>query len=243
MSDDEYEIPLQDQRVFGAGIKRKRIHFVPSATSLSTTGTPKPTSSGREVANAYLSIVLPKKSSPTTLSTNTTGPADAVSIKNATPEAEICSVCHLPLSKSSPSTAPSKPHESSLAHQICLPHSHPPSHLDRSRKGLAYLSSYGWDPDSRLGLGAQGQGIQFPIKTQAKDDKLGLGVVVPDHVRSAKVVATRKGVTLGRNGKEKVEKLDAGKIRKMGDEDRKRRERLQEMFYRSEDVERYLGSG
>jgi hypothetical protein len=62
-------------------------------------------------------------------------------------------------------------------------------------------------------------------------------------VRSAKVVATRKGVTLGRNGKEKVEKLDAGKIRKMGDEDRKRRERLQEMFYRSEDVERYLGSG
>jgi hypothetical protein len=42
---------------------------------------------------------------------------------------------------------------------------------------------------------------------------------------------------------DKREKLDAGRVRKLDDRDRKRREKLQEMFYRSEDVERYLGGG
>lgn len=253
MSDDEYEIPLQDQRVFGAGIKRKRIQFVPSSTSLSTTVAPQTTSSGRAVANAYLSIVLPNKSysAPATPSATASllSPSDA-----ATHDEDKCPICKLPLSStpqvSATPSSPSensinkpKPHESSIAHQICLPHSHPPSHLDRSRKGLAYLSSYGWDPDSRLGLGAQGQGIQFPIKTTAKDDKLGLGVIVPEEVRCAKDAVTNSGKKIGRNGKERVEKLDAGKIRKLEGEDRKRRQRLQEMFYQSEDVERYLSGG
>ena len=76
-------------------------------------------------------------------------------------------------------------------------------------------------------MGASGQGIQFPIKTKPKDDKMGIGVVLP------KVSERRK--------KEKVEKLDAGKVRKMHEKDKRRAEKLREMFYRNDDVERYLG--
>lgn len=42
--------------------------------------------------------------------------------------------------------------------------------------------------------------------------------------------------------KAKVEKLDAGGVRKEVERDKRRGERLREMFYRNEDVERYLGS-
>lgn len=61
-----------------------------------------------------------------------------------------------------------------------------------------------------------------------KDDKLGIGVVVP------KMVEKRK---------EKAEKLDAGRVRKAYEKDRKRGERLREMFYMSDDVERHLRGG
>ncbi len=44
-----------------------------------------------------------------------------------------------------------------------------------------------------------------------------------------------------RRRKEKTTKLDAGKVRKMHEHDRKKSERLREMFYRNDDVERYLG--
>jgi len=174
--------------------------------------------------------------------------ADTPEPRQEPTEAPVCEICNLPLSSNpdpaiqptddtpvgvinTPGIGPPKPrpHEALLSHQVCLTHSHPPSHLDRNRKGLTYLSSYGWDPDSRLGLGASGQGIQFPIKTKPKDDKLGIGVVLPKEA--------------DRRKKEKVEKLDAGKIRKLYEKDKKKAERLREMFYRNDDVERYLGRG
>lgn len=43
--------------------------------------------------------------------------------------------------------------------------------------------------------------------------------------------------------KEKPIKLDAGKVRKLQEKDKKKAERLREMFYRKDDVERYLGGG
>lgn len=43
--------------------------------------------------------------------------------------------------------------------------------------------------------------------------------------------------------KKKLEKLDAGKVRKMYEKDKRHGERLREMFYRNDDVERYLGGG
>lgn len=230
--EDTYEIPLQDQRAFGAGIKRKRVKFVPSSSSSIIEHTPS-TSSAKSISDFYLKLVLPQ---------DTSTPESTLPLR----ELELCEVCKLPLStdlksiinkdeagSSGPSNPTSsaklRPHEASLAHQVCLNHSHPPSHVDRNRKGLTYLSSYGWDPDSRLGLGASGQGIQFPIKTKPKDDKLGIGVVMPNKGEIRK--------------KEKPQKLDAGKVRKLHEKDRRKGEKLREMFYRNDDVERYLRGG
>lgn len=257
MSDDDtYEIPLQDQRVFGAGIKRQRVKFVPSSSSSSITpaSSSKPVKSVRDL---YLSLVLPKDApssetssrwslpSPSATAFSDTGlPTPSIT---ETSNTLVCEICNLPLTATDDTTSTSdtppqsadlparrpspkpRPHEASLAHQVCLAHSHPPSHLDRNRKGLAYLSAYGWDPDSRKGLGAEGQGIQFPIKTKPKDDKLGIGVVLPKPGEIKK--------------KQKLEKLDAGKVRKLQERDKRKGEKLREMFYRSEDVERYLGGG
>jgi hypothetical protein len=257
MSDDDtYEIPLQDQRVFGAGIKRKRVKFVPSAASSST----PPISSGasaKSVSDFYLKLVLPsenetlKETSPTAGSSSKplTSSESSTKLQPQQPKLQVCEICNLPLAETPDSLPASRgetpeengdglgqrppakprPHEASLAHQVCLTHSHPPSHLDRNRKGLAYLSSYGWDPDARVGLGASGQGIQYPIKTKPKDDKLGIGVVLPKEA--------------DRRKEEKIEKLDAGKVRKLHEKDKKKAERLREMFYRNDDVERYLGGG
>ncbi|RDL39990.1 uncharacterized protein BP5553_04330 [Venustampulla echinocandica] len=255
MSDeDTYEIPLQDQRVFGAGIKRKRVQFVPSTST--APAVPTSQTSGKSISDLYLKLVLPED--PKTASNETVRSRSAVSDSPATGrskdeeslQSHVCDICNLPLSapldNNSTSTtrdnlenaensgclnlATSKPtpHEASLAHQVCLEHSHPPSHLDRKRKGLAYLSSYGWDPDSRLGLGASGQGIQYPIKTKPKDDKLGIGVVLPKDGEIKKKV--------------KPETLDAKKMKKLYYKDRRKSERLREMFYRNDDVERYLGT-
>jgi hypothetical protein len=261
MSDDDtYEIPLQDQRVFGAGIKRKRVKFVPSACTTSVAPQSSNTPA-KSISDFYLKLVLPKDPTsriedPTSItslhdsaSKPSTSTGSAESLQLESPEPQVCEICSLPLLEnelsaplsaedasssaiSSPDQRPPpkpRPHEASLAHQVCLTHSQPPSHLDRNRKGLAYLSSYGWDPDSRLGLGTSGQGIQYPIKTKPKDDKLGIGMVLP---REA-----------DREQKEKVEKLDAGKVRKLQENDKMKAERLREMFYRHDDVERYLGSG
>jgi hypothetical protein len=73
------------------------------------------------------------------------------------------------------------------------------------------------------------QGMQYPIKVTPKDDKLGIGVKVPKNLEARK--------------KEKVQKLDAKKVRNMAVEDKKRREKLQRQFYGNGDLEKYLGSG
>ncbi|CAF9914448.1 MAG: hypothetical protein HETSPECPRED_001983 [Heterodermia speciosa] len=218
--EEESTIPLQDQRVFGAGLKRKRINFVPAATSSSPPPRPPPTTNAGQ---RYLSIV-----SGNTKNT-VKDQADARTTPDPTPEAltvddtHLCQICNLPIA------GDARPHESSLVHQVCLAHSHPPSHLDRNRAGLRYLSSYGWDPDSRLGLGAKGEGVRVPIKAMVKNDTVGLGV--ERAVRKRQVVAA------------KAERLDAKGVRSKELEERKRGERLQQMFYGADDVEKYLGGG
>ena len=255
MSDDDtYEVPLQDQRIFGAGIKRQRVKFVPSSSS-STTSVAGSTL-GNSVSDLYLSLVLPQEvlSSEVGLQSSLASPKSAAfahddSSTLVTADPLMCEVCQLPLASSDDAISPTsngasldssnhhsqptrpkgRPHEASLAHQVCITHSHQPSHLDRNRKGLAYLTAYGWDPDSRKGLGAEGQGIKFPIKTRPKDDKLGIGVVLP------------KPGDIKR--KEKLQKLDAGKIRKLHAREKRKEEKLRDLFYRSEDVERHLSGG
>ncbi|OHE93318.1 G-patch domain-containing protein [Colletotrichum orchidophilum] len=222
---EEEDVPLHYQRPFGAGIPRKPIQFVKASdASLGTPQAVKKTKSGASVGDFYLSLVLGDKKK-------------AEAEKHA---GQVCAVCELPVDKDDivreaddsddkPTTSRQK-HESSIAHQVCLTHSHPPSSLDRSRMGLTYLSSHGWDPDSRKGLGVEEQGMQYPLKTRPKEDKFGLGLKVP------------KGIQ-GKIEKKKPQTLDAKKCRKRAEEDKKKAERLRQMFYGSEDVDKYLGTG
>ncbi|KAL9116770.1 MAG: hypothetical protein Q9187_006701 [Circinaria calcarea] len=226
--EDEYFVPLQDQRVFGAGVKRKRVKFI----AAETTPFPSPPPIITAASERYLSIVL-KDTNPATNEKATRPFSNAVEAStqfSSADESLICSICGLPFQIPSNDLSSTRhPHEASLAHQVCLTHSHPPSHIDRTRPGLKYLSSYGWDPDSRLGLGAAGEGIRTPIKGKIKNDTVGLGVDLKK--KGSKVI-----------GVQKVEKLDAKKVRVKEEIGRRKGEKLRELFYMNEDVERYLGA-
>jgi hypothetical protein len=222
--DDDYdEIPLQHQRPFGSGLHRKPIAFV-SASGGGQLKSVDDSAAGRpqqNVADVYLNLVLSEdaarsKSAPPTSSSITED-------DSSSPQNETCPVCKLPL-KTETGT-----HAQSFAHQVCLPHSQPPSALDRTRMGLAYLSTYGWDPDARKGLGAAQQGIKFPVKAKVKDDKLGIGIQVP------------KGGLPPPKKKEQL--LDAKKVRKMALEERKRAAEIRQELFGDGKLEKYLGSG
>lgn len=257
--DEDYYLPLQDQRVFGAGIRRKRVPFVRSSEhELNTINPARPSIlSGPSIADTYLSIVLKKPSTSTSPSTPTENesPAPVRSTHSAPPASEAisppppaptsqtqtkdyCEICNLPIpseprSDTNTNISTTRPHEASLAHQVCLQHSHPPSHLDRTRAGLRYLSHYGWDPDSRLGLGATGrEGIREPLKGRIKHDTVGLGAGLDADGDRIRVPAPPP---------KKVEKLNAKQARKGAAEARKRGEKLRNLFFQSDEVLKYLG--
>jgi hypothetical protein len=219
-ADDDYDdIPLQHQRPFGAGLHRKPIAFVSaSGGQLKSVddGTPA-NKSQNNVADLYLSMVLPD---------DITRSKSAPPLSNVTegepPEAGTCPVCRLPLDTDKGT------HSQSFAHQVCLPHSQLPSALDRSRMGLAYLSTHGWDPDARKGLGAAQQGIKFPVKAKVKDDKLGIGIEVPRGLPPPK---------------KKEQLLDAKKVRKMTLDEKKRAAKIRQELFGDGKLEKYLGPG
>ncbi|KAK1831330.1 hypothetical protein QBC39DRAFT_307079 [Podospora conica] len=225
--DDGFDpTPLENQRGYGAGLHKKRITFVPASASsgqLTTTTKQRPV---QDISSLYLNLVLPAAART---------PTPAAAAESDT----LCTICHLPFTPLTNNQQPqepppnqppatSTPHEHSLAHQLCLPHSHPPSALDRSRMGLKTLSTQGWDPDARRGLGVAQQGIHFPVKAKPKEDKLGVGMAAP-----------KKGAVVA---KERL--LDAGKVRKMVQEEKRRAERIRkELCGRGGDLEKYLGPG
>lgn len=253
--DDDYYLPLTNARFFGDGPRAKRVKFVPASSA-----TPQSTSNksdGPSAADIYLSIIGSKKpqTAPATPSEHHASPSEEESARphcdrsasvpaqpaaatttvtsTSTPppstagEPETCPSCKLPLVPGPGGI----PHEATLTHQISLQHSHPPSAIERSRKGLAYLRKHGWDPDSRQGLGVGGEGVLYPVKLREKNDKLGVGVTAAQAQARA------------RKEEKKVKKLDAGGVRKKEEDDKKRRERLQRMFYERDDVLKYLGEG
>ncbi|KAJ5152164.1 hypothetical protein N7492_010459 [Penicillium capsulatum] len=255
--DEDYFLPLEDQRVFGAGIRRKRVPFVRSSeyelNTTAPTGHSATPSTSTSVADAYLSIVLKSKATDTSNSTpiaqepgtsshisSTAPPASNPSSPPPKPQInDHCDVCNLPLSSESSSTdqesttPSSRPHEASLAHQACLTHSHPPSHLDRNRAGLKYLSSYGWNPDSRLGLGAPGrEGIREPLKGRVKNDTTGLGTGID---------ADGDRIPAPPPPPKKVQKLNAKQVRKESAASQRRTDQMRRLFFQSDDVLKYLG--
>ena len=67
-----------------------------------------------------------------------------------------------------------------------------------------------------------------------KEDTVGLGAVVPE--------IKDKGMGRGKNGG-RVEKLNAKEVRKRQMEERMKGDKMREMFFRSEEVLKYLGEG
>ena len=233
---DEYDhddIPLQHKKPFGAGLKRKRaVAFVRASdpelhtTTLATP--PMQTGSKDSVADLYLNLVMKegedRASEPASSRSSADEPENRSTSQPAPGPKQICPVCNIPIDEASDSQT----HQTSIPHQVTLSHSHPPSAIDRSRMGLSYLSSFGWDPDARRGLGAEGQGIRDPIKVQPKDDTLGLGVVIPqEFIDKAK--------------EPKPKKLSIKDLRKKEAEEKRKSEKLRDLFYRSDDVLRHLG--
>ena len=303
---DEYYIPLVDQRVFGAGIKRKRVPFVPAGSDF-VDG--RPGGHNPDLSDRYLSIVLPPSSPPpppallpptsTTAGENDSDEINdniqrptlaaedsthrqpkpespiSASVSTLLDQPQTCAICNLTITSPKrtlttalipPSSQSQKPsqassHCASIVHQICLPHSHPPSHLSRDHIGLKYLSSYGWDPDGRVGLGAKGkEGVRAPVgvKNKVKRDTVGLGVELADRhggkARAEKKVGGKgikeKSCSLlmssspssSSSPRRKQTSLNAKQIRQRQKEEQKRDIRLRELFY-GPDLEAYLGAG
>ncbi|KAM4054527.1 g-patch domain-containing protein [Hirsutella rhossiliensis] len=215
--DDESDVPLHHKKPFGAGLKRKRIEFVRATAADKAISVPATTEDpGRAVGDLYASIVLGGRKPASAPASRPGSPA-----ASANEQPETCAVCSLPI------TTSVRRHETSLAHQVSLTHSHPPSALDRSRMGLRTLRSQGWDPDARRGLGLEGDGVRFPVKASGKDDNLGIGAAAPEP-------ASRPGA------QRPVRRLTAKEIKAEAARERQRAERLQAELYGRVDVERYL---
>lgn len=222
---DEYFVPLVDQRVFGAGLKRKRVAFVPASSHNSTVKTNATPTAG----NRYLSIVLQKE--PGSKADVVDEPSSTESKpKSKTRETPVvCDVCGQSLLEADS-------HATSIAHQICIKHSHPPSHLDRSHVGLRYLQDHGWDPDSRRGLGARQEGIRAPIKAKEKHDSAGLGLYATSEDTDIHVRQKKKKIK-----EEPIVKLNAREVRRIEEEKSRRVEKLRQSLY-GPDLSQYLGS-
>ena len=224
-SDDD--IPLHKKLAFGAGLYRRKVNFVQASDAEVKTATQKTpnsaeSSSAQPAGDFYLSLVLPRDGAK-----NLDAGADTGGQK--------CPVCGLVFTHRN-SGRTRQCHEISIAHQTCLKHSHPPSPMDRSRMGLSVLESQGWDPDSRRGLGAHGQGIRDPINTKAKPklDRLGVGMKM---TRDVPVLAPGAGVRKNKSS------LDARGARKTAEEDKRRHDALVRHFCGNLDVEKYLSGG
>jgi hypothetical protein len=95
------------------------------------------------------------------------------------------------------------------------------------------LTTYGWDPDSRKGLGMRQEGIRIPIKPKEKKDTTGLREAEDDNQ------APKKRKTTAPKD-DKVVKLNAKQVRVKEMEAKKKAEKLRRTFY-GQDLEKYLG--
>ncbi len=237
--DEQDEIPLHHKRPFGAGLKRTKVEFVRAQDPddyISTIPSTRPTSS--VVGDLYASIVL--GGSSTTKSKDKTGTAPENDGTEPATDSEaaaggqlpqspaVCPVCALAIT-----TTTVEAHEASLAHQVSLAHSHPPSALDRSRMGLRALAAQGWDPDARVGLGrAGGEGTRYPIRATPKANVLGVGATVPE-----KTAAQAQAEEAAKEARRQLTAKER-KARAVGE--RRRAARFQEEIYGRQDLDRYL---
>lgn len=221
-SDEEPDdVPLHYKQAFGSGIKRKRVEFVKAQDSVdSTTNATVKTQNASAISDLYASIVMGSPAEGSKTAAHTPAAPDGLKTRDEGGEGgqQVCEVCGNTIGSSLAA------HEATLAHQVSLRHSHPPSHLDRKRMGLKALKSQGWDPDARIGLGREGEGRRFPIKVAAKEDTLGIGATLPE--------------AKAKEEKERV--LGAKEVRQQVERERRRGEKLSREVYGRTDVEAYL---
>lgn len=205
-------VPFVQQHPFGRGLWKNHIKFVPAAAD-QPVSTTKPSTAGKTMAEKYLEIMFP----------------------NGQPQPKLeayplCGICGEPVKETD-----QRIHYLSPAHQAAMPRAPIPSAIDRTRMGLKYMSKHGYDVDARVGLGASGQGMLFPLVPKEKRDKLGLGIDKREHTE-------RRSLGGASAFDVKEGKLDAGKVRKLADVEKKRHNKLQKMFYGNDEVEKYLGT-
>lgn len=222
--EEQDDVPLHHKRAFGSGLKRKKVEFVRAQDPddyISTLPSTKPTNS--LVGDLYASIVMGNDSTPEA------GKGEPKAEKDEPPlvkAPEMCPVCELPI------TTTMEAHEASLAHQVSVEHSHPPSALDRSRMGLRALASQGWDPDARVGLGREGEGTRYPIKVAPKEDLLGIGATVPEKTEEQKKAEAE--------AMEAKRQLTAKERKARSAKERQKAAQLQAEIYGRQDFDRYL---
>lgn len=201
--------PFASHPAYGRGLWKQPINFVSAAPAAPT---PAPSSGTNILAQKYLAIMFPN--------------GQTLPKPEAYPS---CGICDQPVKEQDP-----RMHYLSPTHQAALPRAPIPSAIDRTRMGLKYMSKHGYDVDARVGLGASGQGMLFPLVPKEKRDKFGLGIDKKEHEKKRKFGgASAVDVREGR--------LDAGKVRKMEKVEKRRHEKLQRMFYGNDEVEKYLG--
>ncbi|KAK6332381.1 hypothetical protein TWF696_003098 [Orbilia brochopaga] len=98
------------------------------------------------------------------------------SIETSAAMSEVCSTCKARVTDW-------KAHVRTTAHMASEEHSKPPHHLNRQSEGYKHMVKMGWDPDGSKGLGVEGQGIRFPVKSTMKKDNLGIGARAPKSIR------------------------------------------------------------
>jgi hypothetical protein len=201
--------PFVEHAGYGRGLWKHPINFVAATPDVPTQA--RQPINGRTMAEKYLAIMFPN-GQPTPK-------------PGAYP---LCGICSEPVKESD-----HRIHYLTPAHQAALPRAPIPSSIDRTRMGLKYLEAYGFDVDARVGLGASGQGMLFPLVPKEKRDKLGLGV----NKKTDKTKTGRDASSVRVGGV----RLDAGKIRKLAKAEKKKHENLQRMFYGNDEVEKYLG--
>ena len=132
---------------------------------------------------------------------------------------------------------PDESHGISLAHQLSLPQSKPPSAIDRKHNAFRYMSAQGWDPDEGKGLGAAGQGRVRPIDAKKRKDRAGIDVTKKPN-EDEEVNSRREN--------EKSHKVIKRSLtrREQREETRKKRHqdnKFEDLFYGNEEVYKYLG--
>lgn len=215
--DDEYFLPLVDQRVFGAGIKRKKVNFVPENGEVST-----PTAS-ESPASRYLSIVFKNKPIP-----------DPKPESIQEESSLICTKCgHVLHEEESQGET-----DNQCQHDYFDLAAKTPSHIDRTRLGHRLLTTQGWNPDLRKGLGRNAEGIAIPVKAVPKNDTAGLGLMTDLDEDNKPERKKRKVFEVNEIP---LVKQNAKQAREHAERDVKRTAKLRETFYGSIEHEKLLG--